>query len=261
MIRLTKVKDHLTPRGLPEMALAHEYCKGQGIELGAAAHNMFHLAGAVNVCPWNEVATEFDQQDYVMNQTHQIDLCGIYAEVDLKGEADAIPVADHSQDYVISSHVIEHVPDTISAFLEWKRVLRPGGTIFMIFPKRDAATADVDRPITELREFIDDYRRKLTYVTHPCCPGHGCRGHYHVFTLALMLELIAWCNAELDLQWDILVTEETDSKVGNGHTVVARQRALVPKIERGKRWLRQLAGRVLGRHQPARAGARTKLEV
>ena len=259
MIRLTWVNDHPFRRGHPETALAHEHCKGQGIELGAAAHNMFNLPGSINVCPWNADATAFDQYDYLMNRTHQIDTCGIFAEVDLKGEADAIPVADHSQDYVISSHVVEHIADTISAFLEWKRVLRPGGTIFMIFPKRDAAVADVDRPITELQEFIDDYRQKLTYMTHACCPGHAQRGHYHVFTLALMLDLIAWCNAELDLGWEIVATEETDSKVGNGHTVVARQLAPVPKIERGKRWLRQLAGRMLGRHEPARAGARTKL--
>lgn len=258
MIRVTWVKD-LPFRGFPEMALAHKHCKGQGIELGAAAHNMFHLPGAINVCPWDDDATQLDYQDFLMNRASQIDTNGSFVEVDLKGEADAIPVADRSQGYVISSHVVEHIPDTISAFLEWKRVLRPGGTVFIIFPKRDAAVADVGRPLTELREFIEDYRQKQTCATHPISPGHGRRGHYHVFSLASMLELIAWCNAELDLGWEIVATEETDSKVGNGHTVVARQIAPVPKIERGKRWLRQLAGRMLGRHEPARAGARTKV--
>ena len=157
--------------------------------------------------------------------------------MDRKGEADAIPVEDHSQDYVISSHVIEHVPDAISAFLEWKRVLRAGGTIFMIFPKRDAAPLDADRPLTELQEFIDDYREKRNVVTHPTPAGHSTRGHYHVFSLASMLALIAWGNEHVDLGWEVVATEETDTKVGNGHTVVSRQLAAVPSPGRGKRWL------------------------
>jgi hypothetical protein len=48
------------------------------------------------------------------------------------------------------------------------------------------------------------------------------RGHYHVFTLGSMIELIHWCNLYVNLSWRIEALEETDSKVGNGHTVVCR---------------------------------------
>jgi ubiquinone/menaquinone biosynthesis C-methylase UbiE len=41
--------------------------------------------------------------------------------------------------------VVEHLPDPIAAFFEWNRVLKAGGTIFMIFPKRDALPADRGR--------------------------------------------------------------------------------------------------------------------
>ena len=56
--------------------------------------------------------------------------------------------------------------------------------------------------------------------------GWGRGGHYHVFTLESMIELITWCNDNLDLNWRVLRTEETDSKVGNGHTLVCQYHPL-----------------------------------
>ncbi|MCF5679003.1 methyltransferase-domain protein, partial [Pseudomonas syringae] len=48
------------------MQLAKKYCQGQGIELGAAAHNAFNLASCLNVAPCDGV--EFlhprDMEDY-----------------------------------------------------------------------------------------------------------------------------------------------------------------------------------------------------
>lgn len=212
-----------------EMRLAHQYCQGKGIELGAAAHNPFGLSGAINVAPITDDANKPDYIEFQFYKKSQEEICGYYALVDLPGEAHAIPVEDSSQDYIISSHVVEHLPDTISAFLEWNRVLKAGGIIFMIFPKRNALVADQCRAITPLREFIEDYHQKITAKDHPFPPGQGKRGHYHVFTLTSMLELIDWCNKNLNLSWQILVTEQTDSKVGNGHTVVARYNPITTK--------------------------------
>jgi ubiquinone/menaquinone biosynthesis C-methylase UbiE len=59
-------------------------------------------------------------------------------QVDVVAEATDLPFADGELDYVASSHVLEHLPDIFSAWLEWWRVLRPGGISFMIVPKRDA---------------------------------------------------------------------------------------------------------------------------
>lgn len=204
------------------MKLAHRYCTGSGIELGAAAHNPFDLPNSINVAPFSDDPSHVDYNDFMLYRQEQVRFCGHYVKVDLVGEADAIPVDDHSQDYVISSHVVEHLPNLVTAFLEWNRILRPGGVIFMIFPKRDALAKDVDRPITPLSHYIDDYNQKRTIWTHAVDAGHGIRGHYHVFTLNSMLELIQWANQNLNLGWKLEAVEETDSKVGNGHTVVCR---------------------------------------
>ncbi len=210
------------PVHYPDMALAHQYCVGQGIELGAAAYNSFDLPGSINVAPFADDPSQIDYVDFEFYKGEQIAWCGAYAEVDLVGEAHAIPVEDCSQDYVISSHVIEHLPNLIAAFLEWNRVLKPGGIVFMIFPKRNSLPLDASRAVTPLSHYIEDHYTGQTLYTHGFEGGHGVRGHYHVFTLGSMLELIDWCNHNLELHWKVEAVEETDSKVGNGHTVVCR---------------------------------------
>jgi SAM-dependent methyltransferase len=203
-----------------DMELAHLYCKGNGVELGAAAHNPFNLPGSINVAPFSDQVDHVDYRDFMLYRGEQVKLCGHYAKIDLVGEAHAVPVDDASQNYVISSHVVEHLPDLISAFEDWNRILKPGGIIFMIFPKRDVLPSDAARPVTPLSHFIEDYALRRTVATHNS--DAGIRGHYHVFTLGSMLELIYWCNSNINLNWKVEAVEETDSKWGNGHTVVCR---------------------------------------
>jgi SAM-dependent methyltransferase len=203
--------------------LAHSYCQGKGIELGAAAHNPFNLPESINVSPYSDDASDPEYEDYVTYKKHQIENCGRYAEIDLAGEASRLPVPAGSQAYVVSSHVVEHMPDLIGAFLEWNRVLREGGVVFMIFPKRDAAGLDAVRGLTPLEHFVEDFVFQRTPETHPFDGIEPRRrGHYHVFDLKSMLDLIDWCNCRLGLNWEILEVEQTDTKVGNGHTIVAR---------------------------------------
>ena len=202
------------------MQLAHDYCKGQGIELGAAAHNSFELPGSKNIAPYT--AGVLPDELISHQQSEEIRICGHYAVVDIEGHATAIPCDKHSQDYIISSHVIEHVPNIIKAFLHWNNIIKPGGIVFMIFPKRDALESDACRPITPLAEFISHYENNVDVYTHPGTEPGNYGQHFHVFDLRSMLRAILWANKHLNLGWEILITEETDSKVSNGHTIIAR---------------------------------------
>lgn len=211
------------PMVFQQMPLAHQWCRGKGLELGAAAHNPFGLPGALNVAPWHEDEDHPDRRDFEFYAREQVKLCGYFAAVDLAGEADAIPMEVSSQDYVISSHVVEHLPNLIGAFVEWNRVLKPGGIVLMIVPFRDALEEDRVRPITPLHHFVDDWKSKATVQTHRTnCPG-GRRGHYHVFTLARLTELVDWCEVHNLLNWEPVASEDVDSKVGNGFTLVYRK--------------------------------------
>lgn len=194
----------------------------KGIEIGAAAHNPFNLPGSTAVG-----LKTLDKSDHDFFADEQVKLCGQYVQIEIDAEADDLPLEDESQDYVITSHVVEHLPNLIKAFVEWDRVLRLGGYIFMIFPKRNALAADINRDITPLDTFIRAYEENWDVNSVPQeymagVPG-GRRGHYWVFTLQNMLELLNYCRVILGIEWGVQEFLETDDKVGNGHCVVLRK--------------------------------------
>jgi len=189
-----------------EMELAHQYCTGRGVEIGPAAHNPFGLKDCLFLAHTDRI--EFWRES-------EKNMCGEYIQPDMFGNAEDIPVEDNSLDYVLSSHVIEHVPDPIRAFIEWDRVLKPGGIVFMIFPKRDADPGDVNRPVSEIDAFFSQYENPQPLNDHD--------RHIWIFTLQSMIELIEKTCLTCNLKWEIIETEETDSKVGNGHTIIARK--------------------------------------
>jgi glycosyltransferase involved in cell wall biosynthesis/SAM-dependent methyltransferase len=204
-----------------EHALAHQLLDGlRGLEIGAAAHNPFGL-NTRNVAPID------DHEHYALHQAGQMGVAP--ATVDIWAFADAIPVPDNSEDFIISSHVVEHLPNVVAAFREWNRVVRVGGYIFMIVPQRDALAEDVGRPITGLEHFIDDYRAGVSLDTHATedVPG-GRMGHYHVFTPDLIVALVAWMKEERLCDWELTAREDVDSKVGNGFTLAFRVVAKFP---------------------------------
>lgn len=48
-----------------------------------------------------------------------------------------LPFDDNSQNYVYSSHVLEHITDYKASIKEWLRVTKPGGYIITVVPHRD----------------------------------------------------------------------------------------------------------------------------
>lgn len=57
-------------------------------------------------------------------------------KVDLVCDAVKLPLEDNSVDFIYAGHLVEHFyPDTLAAAIaEWKRVLKPGGTLVIITP-------------------------------------------------------------------------------------------------------------------------------
>lgn len=63
-------------------------------------------------------------------------------------------VPDHLKfDYVIASHVIEHVPDLISWLQDIGHVLKSGGILSLIVPNKDY-TFDIRRSVSEQKDFF-----------------------------------------------------------------------------------------------------------
>ncbi len=121
--------------------LVRRLCAGQGIEIGPGKH------------PYGDRG----RTEYLDKHTDNKD--GTRSP-DLVAEASAIPRADASYDYLIASHVLEHCQNTLKTLHEWLRVLRPGGTLFLILPHGDR-TFDRHRAKTTLAHHIEDLA-KLT---------------------------------------------------------------------------------------------------
>ena len=64
-------------------------------------------------------------------------------------------------DYVIASHVIEHVPDLVTWLDELADVLRPGGVISLVIPDKRFCF-DARRRTTDVNELVDAYLAKHT---------------------------------------------------------------------------------------------------
>lgn len=189
-------------------AAAHRYCVGSGLEIGGSAHNPFGLDSR-NVDLSDSMDTVF--------KLSEIATCGRALPVDLVAPGDDLPVDDESQDFVISSHVLEHFADPVRTLLEWDRVVRPGGVIFMIVPHKKR-TFDRKRPRTTLDHLIADYE------TNGAEPHEDPNGHNHVWVTEDIVELVSWMRDRFELPWELLEVQDHDDKVGNGFTVVIGKR-------------------------------------
>ncbi|MDD1013891.1 class I SAM-dependent methyltransferase [Pseudomonas rubra] len=204
------------------MALANKYCQGSGLEIGAGSHNAFYLPDCLNLGPCDGVSFLYplDLKDFNLYANEQANYETPPARIDALGDFMDIPYADETFDYLISSHVIEHVPNLFAAYAEASRVVKNEGVFFCIFPKRNADPNDRVRALTTLESMIDAFEKRIDMSV---MPEYNWRGHYHVFSMQSMLRAINMINSVGLGHWLIECLEETDSKVGNGHTVVLRK--------------------------------------
>ncbi|MBN2755472.1 MAG: methyltransferase domain-containing protein, partial [Candidatus Goldbacteria bacterium] len=185
----------------PESALAHKLLDGlRGLEIGGSAHNPFGL-NTKNVDYTGDMNTVFKREE--------VKICGKAMPVDIVAYGDKLPVQDNSQDFVVSSHVLEHFFDPIAALKEWYRVVKNGGYLFMIVPHKER-TFDKEKERTTLKELIGRHEgrfknRKLNY-----------HDHFSFWITEDVVEIIKYLN------WEIAEIMDTDDKVGNGFTVAVK---------------------------------------
>jgi SAM-dependent methyltransferase len=104
---------------------------------------MLHLAAE----PW--IAQRFLDQPTVDYIT--ADLCPAKGMV--ASDLTCMAFADESFDVILCSHVLEHIPDDVTAMRELRRMLRPGGQAILSVPMWRAVT-DEDPMVTDPAERI-----------------------------------------------------------------------------------------------------------
>jgi SAM-dependent methyltransferase len=183
----------------PESRLAHSLLDGlTGIEIGESACNRFGLR------TWN-VSNEQPGGFFHQAQLRQ---CGAVARIDVVAYGEQLPFADSSLDFVVSSHVFEHLLDPIAGLWEWHRVIRPGGLIYMIVPHK-FRTFDLERPRTPLGELIGRHEGTVPLPT-------DMMQHASVWITEDVVELVGY------LGWEIVAVQDTDDKAGNGFAVAVK---------------------------------------
>ena len=194
--------------------------RGRGIEIGV---------GAQTIAPFKRTILS----DAFRSHTKDRSLATEFFQ------AHEIPYANNSMDFILSEHVLEHVPNPIRVLKEWQRVLKPGGVVylFMPHPKR---TFDRNRALTPLEHLLEDerndvnpsedvhYEEWMNLVIHADFAPHyeglskeECLKtsslHRHVWnekTLAQLLE---------HLSFTVLYTEEKVRDRGDSFVVIARK--------------------------------------
>ncbi|MGQ9365890.1 class I SAM-dependent methyltransferase [Azospirillum sp. A39] len=81
-------------------------------------------------------------------------------DADVQADLTALPFADGAFDVVVSSHVLEHVPDDRAALAEIARVLKPSGWAVLMFP------FDPRRPTAE-DPAMDTPAKRMAAYGHP----------------------------------------------------------------------------------------------
>ncbi len=65
-------------------------------------------------------------------------------------------VVDCSYDFLLSSHVLEHLANPLRGLHEWMRIVKEGGTLVIVLPHKDG-TFDHLRPVTAIEHMLEDY--------------------------------------------------------------------------------------------------------
>ncbi len=217
----------MAKRIFPESKLAHRYLDGlTGLEIGASAHNPFGL-DTKNV----DIADEFNKSTY---KKRELQISGEVAPIDIVAPGDKLPVPDASVDFIISSHVLEHFSDPIAALIEWHRVVRPDGYIYLIAPHMER-TFDRDKTQTTLASLQARHAGTETATPDPET------GHYSYWVTEDVIELVR----EIGLDWELVDFQDTDDKIGNGFAVVLRKGKLTADERRhiDAKWAAHLAKR------------------
>jgi len=201
-----------------------------GIEIGGPSA-VFSSHG---IFPVYAIVGSLDNCDYSSNTTWRTQNSEIYQDYHFQKnrkpgkqfvvEATALSrLSSETYDFLLSSHMLEHTSNPISALVEWCQLLKTGGVLVLVLPNK-VNTFDHRRPVTTMAHLIKDYENKtgeddLThlpeilnlhdfdrdpYIANVAGFESRCKNnlvnrcmHHHVFDMKLATDLLKFGDFEV----------------------------------------------------------------
>ena len=162
------IKDFINPRKAKSIAFCRNLIINKsGFEVGGPSTLLFSKKGVLPLYPyvksldncnfskqtiWDGLIEEGNTFKYDENRKNG------YQYILESTELSKIPSGCY--DFVLSSHVIEHIANPIKALYEWIRILKNNGNLIVVIPHKDG-TFDHNRKITALSHMVDDFNSNM----------------------------------------------------------------------------------------------------
>lgn len=201
-----------------ENTYLQRYLQGRGVEIGGL---------------WKKFKVRRSVQVWYVDRLPAEDLAQHYEEVqgkivapDIVADAESLPL--HSLDFIIASHVLEHLPSPLKALESWYHALRKGGCLLLKVPDK-RFTFDKRRERTALQHLVGEYQNPdhIDVRAHYADWVQGVSGkepgtkafddelrslmeknysiHYHVWIDDDLQEVIDYTRSALHLNWRAIV--------------------------------------------------------
>lgn len=206
---------------LAKRARLAQWLTGRGIEIGALHHPLEVPSGAQ--------VTYVDHLPEDGLREHYPELADLpLAPVSVICSADDLrPFEDASLDFVIANHLLEHLEYPARALLEFARVLKPGGIVYLALPDK-RSTFDRDRELTTVAHLIEEHQsgsaafnRRAHYLDWVEHVGEKLTGaeveqranellarnysiHFHVWRPGTFVDFLSAARGFLGLQLELL---------------------------------------------------------
>lgn len=198
-----------------------QWLTGSGIEIGALHHPLEVPSGA-QVTYVDHLPVDGLREHYP--ELADLPLTPVTV---ICGADDLGPFADASLDFVIANHLLEHLEYPARALLEFQRVLKPGGIVYLALPDK-RSTFDRDRALTTVAHLIEEHQSAgaatsrrahyLDWVEHvgeklpPAAVeqradelmARGYSIHFHVWRPDTFVDFLSAARATLGLELQLL---------------------------------------------------------
>jgi SAM-dependent methyltransferase len=231
---------------------------------------LYNIVSAIDTC-------NFAQQTIWSSQEDRLRF-GPSLRKQLIAEAcEASLIASDCYDFVAASHVLEHVANPLRALQEWKRLVKPSGTILLLVPhkagmfdhrrrfttfdhiKKDFESNVAETDLTHLQEILELHDLELdppsgsaAQFRERCSRNLSNRAmHHHVFSPELLIEMFSFLgmrilNIAVERPYHTIVHAEKANQTETARVHLENAAFLDPEAG----WLKQ---------NPFRSGSKARL--